>query len=121
MHPADLIGIPLLLSLGAATLLGGLRLARQATSALQQKNRDALARLFGPRLGRGQRPPDDGRWHRVLRETHQRETDPPRGPQWLVSQFWLVDSEGHPWHVALRCDARSEPQPRLVPLSFAPA
>ena len=121
MHVADLLGIPLLLALGAVTLLGGLRYTRQASSALQQKNRRALARLFGPRLGRGQQPPADGRWHRVLREVHRFDSASRRGAAWLVSEFWLADSEGRQWHVALRCDARSEPQPRLVPLSLAPA
>ncbi|RYY74387.1 MAG: hypothetical protein EOO24_46155 [Comamonadaceae bacterium] len=117
MHIADLLGIPLLLALGGATLLGAFRHGRQAEAALQRKNRAALARLFGPALGRGRRAPDDGRWHRVLRETHRREHERPRW--WLVSEFWLVDSEGRPWHVALRCDFRSEPQPRLVPLRTA--
>ncbi|MBA2962650.1 MULTISPECIES: hypothetical protein [Ramlibacter] len=120
MHPADLLGIPLLLALGGATLLAGLRYARQADSALQQKNRAALGRLFGPRRARGQLPPADGRWHRVLRETHRRDSAG-AGRPWLVSEFWLVDSEGRQWHVVLRCDPRSDPQPRLVPLTLAPA
>jgi hypothetical protein len=121
MHVADLLGIPLLLTLGVATLLAGLRRGRQADSALQHKNRAALARLFGPRLGRGQQPPADGRWHRVLRETHRRDTAQPQPPVWLVSEFWLVDSEGRQWHVALRCQPTGEPQPRLVPLTLSPA
>jgi hypothetical protein len=121
MHVADLLGIPLLLALGMATLLAGLRFSRHADSALQQKNRDALAGLFGPRLARGQQPPADGRWHRVLRETHRRDTGRPHVPVWLVSEFWLVDSEGRQWHVALRCQHCGEPQPRLVPLTLSPA
>jgi hypothetical protein len=121
MHLADLLGIPFLLAIGVATLLAGLRYSRLADSALQRKNRHALARLFGPRRGRGHKPPADGRWHRVLRETHRRETGRPHAPVWLVSEFWLVDSEGRQWHVALRCQPAGEPQPRLVPLTLSPA
>jgi hypothetical protein len=121
MHIADLLGIPLLLATGVVTLLAGFRHGRQADSVLQRKNRAAIAGLFGPRLGRGQQPPADGRWHRVLRETHRRDTGRPHAPVWLVSEFWLVDSEGRQWHVALRCQPAGEPQPRLVPLTLAPA
>ena len=46
MHPADVLGIPLLVTLGAATVFGSWRYSRRATAALQRKNRDALVRLF---------------------------------------------------------------------------
>jgi hypothetical protein len=102
MHLADLLGIPLLLASAWRrcwpACAAAARPTRRCSTRTAMPWRACSARGWGAAS-----PPADGRWHRVLRETHRRETGRPHAPVWLVSEFWLVDSEGRQWHVALRC------------------
>lgn len=119
MTHADLFGIASLLALAPTALLAALRYNRRARAPLQREARAVVDAAFGPRLARGQRPPADGRWHRLLREAHRTVGDRLRPV--LLSEYWLADSEARQWHCAVQCDGVARPLLRVVALTATPA
>jgi hypothetical protein len=122
MTGTDLLGMSLLLALVPMWMVAAVRYSRRATREQERRNVRALVAVFGPRLGRGHVPPADGRWYRMLRESHRGQAHDGDGHPTLVSEFWIADSEGRQWHCVLECDWHGEPRaPLLVPLSASPA